>query len=106
MKEIPLNALTSQRFQIILAGQECVIKLFSRDGNLYIDLKVGNTDVCLGVLCLDGVSVVQFKSPYFKGSLHFFDTEGVLPPRWEGLGSRYLLLYAEEGGTLDERFIL
>lgn len=106
MKEIPLNPLPAQRFQIILGGVDCDVKLYSRLGSLYLNLAVNGIDVCMGAICLDGASIVQFKSPYFKGSLHFLDLEGATPPVWRGLGSRYVLLYAEEGETLATRFKL
>ncbi|WP_425333611.1 hypothetical protein [Escherichia coli] len=40
--------------------------------------------------------MVRYSYLGFKGDLIFIDNDGESDPRWEGLGSRYLLYYIEE----------
>ncbi|MDR2947129.1 MAG: hypothetical protein LBV79_10335 [Candidatus Adiutrix sp.] len=67
-----------------------------------MDVLANGSAVCRGAVCENRADVVQSPTPFFKGSLHFLDTEGDRPPHWEGLGSRYRLLYVAAGEELPE----
>ena len=94
MQTIPLQATPNQELQVILDGQECSLAVFQRGENIYLNLYVGATPVITGAICQNLVSIVQVSQRLFTGYLFFHDTLGDTPPQWEGLGSRYLLVYA------------
>ena len=99
MQQIPLQALPGQRLQVTLDGQNCTLTLYSRGNRLYADLNADGSAVCHGAICRNGADIVQSPSVFFSGSLHFYDTQGTHDPEYEGLGSRYILLYLAKGET-------
>lgn len=103
MVEIPLMTAPSQSFQIILDDQECSIKVYQRNARLYLDLDRDGVRVVTGAVCLEGVSVIQIAQTLFKGSLHFVDTQGRTAPQWDGLGARWIMIYASAGEALPQR---
>lgn len=96
MIELPVKAEPNQRFSVVLNNQDCTIELFQRYDRLYLNLFVNDAPVVLGVVCLDRVNLAITSSPLFKGFLYFADTLGDSAPQWEGLGSRYWLIFARE----------
>lgn len=116
MKYIPLAQVANQQLSVVLNKQNCAISLYWRQAYLYLDLRVSDPLeldeakrilICQGALCQNLADIVQTRSPYFSGALHFFDLEGDAPPHWQGLhtesAGRWLLLYAEEGEELPRR---
>ena len=101
MKIVPLQAMPAQRLQIVLDGQYCTLSVYWRWGRCYADLSVGATPVFAGMLCLHGVKVNISPSVTFSGSLIFVDTQAQDAPQWQGLGTRWQLLYLSEGETLE-----
>ena len=99
MQKINVSPRPNQSFQAVLDGQNCVIRLYQREKHLYLDLQVEEHTVCVGAICRNGAEVLQSPSPHFKGGLHFFDQQGACDPHWEGLGSRYILLYLKADET-------
>lgn len=100
MQEIPLAPLPNQAFNVVLDDQDCTIRLYQKEDSLYLDLRVGGRPVRSGAICQNGPDILQSPSPYFKGSLHFFDTSGNCAPNWRELGTRHRLLYFAEGESL------
>lgn len=101
MQSIPLSQIPAQSLTTNLDGQECTLLLRWRQVRLYLDLSVGTRTICQGAICQNRADIVQSRSPYFKGTLHFFDTEGDQPPHWQGLDGnrpgRWVLIYVPEG---------
>lgn len=91
--EIPLSAEPSKIYKCILNNQECTIKLYQKGRNMFLDLQVGADYVCTGAVCLNLVPIVQASSPNFTGNFVFADILGDTPPQYEGLNSRYFLVY-------------
>lgn len=102
MKVIPLSAIPAETFQVVLDDQQCRIKLCQRGRRMYLDLDVDDEAVCRGAICQNRASVVPFPTLSFSGSLHFWDTLGDEPPRYDLLGSRFLLLYVADGEELPD----
>ena len=96
---IPLSPIPAQRCSVILGGRNCVLSLYQRERTLYADLEVNGVPVAQGAACRNLADIVQSPARDFSGTLHFVDTTGDTDPVWEKLGSRYLLIYAEEGET-------
>lgn len=93
MQQIPLSAVPWQTLHIVLDGQYCTMSLHWKQERLYLNLWVNDSPVCQGAICQNRAGIVQSPSLYFKGSLHFVDTEGDSPPHWARLNSRYFLVY-------------
>lgn len=102
MKIIPIAAIPAQTFQIVLDDQQCRIKLCQRGRRIYLDLEADNETVCQGAICQNRASVVQSPTRLFSGTLHFWDTLGDEPPRYDLLGTRFLLLYVADGEELPD----
>ena len=103
IREIPLAAEPAQSLQILLDDQECAISVYTREPRLYLDLDVDGRRICTGAVCLDGAGVLQSPTAYFSGSLHFVDTRGREAPQWDGLGTRWRLLWFSADEELPER---
>ena len=99
---IPLAQIPAQTVNMVLNGQSCTIRLYWRQTRLYLDLRVGPAVVCKGAICQNRASIVQSVTPLFEGSLHFYDTRGDCPPRHEGLGERWFLVYVSEDSPMPE----
>lgn len=105
MEIIPLESEPNQQVLVILDNQECTIAVYSRGGHLFMDLMVGQSAVFAGAICNNGANIVPFSTELFKGSLHFYDTEGHSNPVWDKLKERFLLLYLAEGESLPDSLI-
>lgn len=102
MKIIPLSKLPAQSLNVVLSGQNSTLSLYWRQERLYLDLKAGSAVICQGAVCQNKADIIQSRSQDFTGTLHFIDLEGDRPPHWEGLNSRWALIYAEQGENLPE----
>lgn len=102
MQQINISPIPAQTFNVVLAGQHCTITLRWRQERLYLNLSVGAALVCQGAICENRADIIQSPAPDFAGTLHFFDLEGERPPHFEGLNTRWILLYIEEGEEIPE----
>ena len=93
MEIIPLSAIPSQTFKIVLDDQDCEISVLTRGTHLYLDLTVNGNEICKGALLLNLVSAVQIPTRDFSGTLAMVDTQGDEAPRWDGLDERWVLCY-------------
>lgn len=101
MVEIPLQPIPSQEVQVILGGQNCTLSVYWRFGKLYADLLVDSEPVFQGSICQNLQWVNQSPSPEFSGGLVFVDGLGNESPRWDGLGTRWALLYLDAEEAAD-----
>ena len=95
MEQIPLQAIPSQEVQVILDGQNCTLSVYWRWGHLYADLLVDSEPVFQGAICQNLQWVNQSPTALFSGGLVFVDALGDEAPRWDGLGTRWALLYLD-----------
>ena len=95
MVEIPLQPIPAQEVQVILDAQNCTLSVYWRFGHLYADLLVDSEPIFTGAICQNLQWVNQSPSPVFSGGLMFVDSLGEDAPRWDGLGSRWSLLYLD-----------
>ena len=101
MTEIPLQPIPSQEVQCILGGQNCTLSVYWRWGHLYADLLVDSEPVFQGAICQNLQWVNQSPSILFSGGLVFIDGLGDEAPRWDGLGTRWALLYLDADEAQD-----
>ena len=93
MLKIPLKQVPSQKFRVVLGGQNCTINLYYRFGNTYMDLVVGDGVVINGAVCRNRSSVVNVANHIFAGALYFLDLLGDSDPDYKLFNDRYILLY-------------
>lgn len=100
MVEIPLVAYPSRKFQIVLNDQDCTIKLYQKGKNVYVDLEVNTTPVIAGAICLNNKPIIIYAQSLFKGNMLFIDVQGNGNPQWDGLGTRWKLIYYSDDKEL------
>lgn len=115
MQIVPLAPSPNQTLQIVLAGQNCAIELRTLDGYAVSDnvdlsesqsylaftLDVAGVSITCTQNCLN-LKRLLINRQYlgFTGDFMFADTQpdpitGSSDPQWEGLGSRWQLIYLE-----------
>ena len=90
---IPTASVASQNFTVQLNNQNCTINLYQKNTGLYFDLAIDNNFIIQSMLCLNLVGLVREKYLGFVGQLAFVDTQGLSDPTYDGLGTRYQLVY-------------
>lgn len=93
MQSITLQAVPSQAFTVNLGGQRCFIEIYQKSTGLFMDLTVNGYPVLNSQLCLSNILLVRLAYLRFTGDLVFVDKLGVDDPYFDGLGSRWSLLY-------------
>lgn len=100
MTTIPLRAEPAQALSIVLGGRDVTLRLYAReyaDGQkLYCDCMVAGAWVWLGRLCHNGHGLKRYAYLPFAGDLAFVDMREEADPQWQGLGSRWLLLWGTD----------
>ena len=96
MLEVPLNAVPSQKLSVTLANQPCQLSVYTlADGALYMDVLLNGIAIAQGVPCLNNNKIVRAAYMGFVGDFMFTDSQGSNDPTYDGLGSRYRLIYLE-----------
>ena len=111
---LPLNPQPAQSLQAVLGpnSQQCQISVYTKTGyvytddpvqslttpgtNLYFDLTVNGTVITTCAICLNRNRLL-INRQYFGvvGDFVFVDTQGDSAPQYQGLGSRFLLVYLD-----------
>lgn len=92
---VPLSPVPSQALSIVLALQNCRIRVYQKTTGLYFDLSVDTTPIVNCVIARDGVKLVDQTYQGLVGNFAFIDTQGDEDPIYSGLGSRWVLAYYE-----------
>jgi hypothetical protein len=93
MLTIALQPVPSQQLQVVLGGQNCQIAVYLKGEHLFVDLNSNGVDISTAVIARDVISLVPTAYLGFVGELVFTDTQGSRDPTFDGLGSRYQLVY-------------
>lgn len=64
---------------------------------LYCDVILNGTTIITGTVCLNNVVLNPYKYVGFDGLLCFQDKQGSADPFYEGLNTRFILYYGQEG---------
>ncbi len=91
--EIPLKAQPRQSISIVLGDQPCVISLRSLGGNMLLTLSLNGAIICENTLITNRAPIIKAAYTGFVGELVMIDTQGDEPPEYDGLGTRWRLLY-------------
>lgn len=92
---IPVQKLPDQEFLVNLDGKECLIHIYLRYSNMYIDLTKDDEILFQGRICLNNVDVIRSSYYGFSGKLKFIDTQGIDDPYYKGFGERWFLVYVQ-----------
>jgi hypothetical protein len=90
---IPITAVPSQNFTILLGTQNCALNIYQLSTGLYCDIVADQNTIVTAMICLNLVGLVREAYLGFSGQLFFYDTEGADDPYYTGLGSRFQLVY-------------
>jgi hypothetical protein len=93
MLVVPTQPIPNQTFQCQLNGQACTIDIQQYAFGIFVSLYVGNQMIVAGVLAHNAVLIVRSAYLGFIGDIEFLDTQGTADPVYNGLGSRYQLVY-------------
>lgn len=93
---IPIDPKPNQTFDIDLNGQECRFEFITRGVYMFMNMTLNRKNILNGVICLNGVDLIQYDDFGFVGRLYFKDTQGKLDPLYYGLNDRWLLIYEVE----------
>lgn len=97
MISIPLQATPAQTLRTTVAGYEVAVTLQTVRDALYATVSCNGVPVCAGRALRDRVVFTtrarELGFPALR--LYFADLLGTSDPRWQDLGSRYLLLNAD-----------
>ena len=98
MQEIPIQPVPSQITKVVLGAQNCQILIYQKPQGMFVDINADGVDISVGTIARDAVPLVCREYAGFSGNLVFIDTQGSADPVYDGLGSRYSLVYltAEE----------
>ena len=98
MQQIPLQPIPSQSTKVVLGGQNCQLLVYQKPQGVFVDINADGVDIVVGVIARDAVPPVCRDYMDFIGNLLYIDTQGNTDPSYDGLGSRFNLVYltAEE----------
>jgi hypothetical protein len=113
MQVVPINAVPSQTFTVVLANQQVSFSIYQKtpqpdaygvEAGLFIDISSNGAYLIQGVRCLDRVRLLLAVTYLgFVGDFMFMDVTGSGPPTFDGeppyytgLGSQFLLIYIEQ----------
>ena len=104
MRKIPLKNVPSQKFRVVLDGQNCTIALYYRFGHMYLDLYIKGIAVERGAVVRNRASIIKIANANFTGSLHMVDMLGAdeVGDKYKELGTRFVLLYLSDGESIPE----
>lgn len=91
---VPLAAVPAQTLSIELGGQQCRLAVRQKATGMYVDLYVNDALIIGGRIARNLARIVRSSYLGFAGDLAFFDTAGKTDPTYDGLGTRYVLLYS------------
>lgn len=109
MQRIPLRPVPNQSLEIVLGGQNCTLRLYTRTSAgiaaesgvdvLYCDVVCNGVMVMAGMICQDMTPIKAYDYLPFQGQLLFCDMQGDAPPHWSGLDARWVLVWLADGET-------
>lgn len=98
MQTIPLQPVPTQATKVVLGGQNVQLLIYQKPQGVFVDINTDGVDIVVGVVARDAVPLMCRDYLGFIGNLLFVDTQGNSDPSYDGLGSRFSLVYltAEE----------
>lgn len=100
MLEIPLIATPAQQINTVLNNQDMTIAVYEKTDplygtNMYIDVAKDGVALITGQIVVINTPLVPANSG-LAGNIYAIDLDGQDEPQTSGLGTRWLLIYAED----------
>lgn len=98
MQNIPLQPVPTQATKVVLGGQNVQLLIYQKPQGVFVDINADGVDIVVSIIARDAVPLMCRNYMGFIGNLLFVDTQGSSDPTYDGLGSRFSLVYltAEE----------
>ena len=98
MQTVPLQPVPSQVSKVVLGGQNCQINIYQKPQGIFVDISADDVEIITGTIAREIAPLVSRGYTGLIGNLLFIDTQGNSDPSYDGLGSRFSLVYltAEE----------
>lgn len=96
---IPAQPVANQEFACDLDGKLARIRLTTTNRGLFADVTYDDVPVASGRLCLDRTDINPDRYRGLPQFLGFADLQGADAPRFDGFGTRFLLLYGDPPGS-------
>lgn len=92
---IPVQPVPYQTLNVVLNGTFIRLDLYERSTGLYLNLYLNDVLVVAGAICQNQNPILH--APYLGlgGDLFFMDLQGSDDPLSSGLGTRFILIFAE-----------
>lgn len=100
---IPVPAVPTCQFNVILDGGLAQIRLTTTDYGLFADVTYQGVSVATGRLCRDRTDINPDRYLGLAQFLGFADLQGNSAPVYTGFGTQYVLIYGNpdaNGGTI------
>lgn len=95
---IPLGAVPSQTLAVTLAGQSVQMALRTIGGSLYTTIDSNGGTIVTNRICRNRQRLLLDATYHgFLGNFAFIDMRGDTDPIYTGLGTRYALVYFNDG---------
>jgi len=92
-----LTDAASQTFSSTFNGQNVQISLNTQTTGMYFSLSMGGNAIVQAKACVNTALLINQDYSGFQGDFAFVDTQGQTAPSFQGLGSRYQLVYLAPG---------
>lgn len=97
--QIPLSAIPNQEMMIVLDKQQCIINVYQRGDNMYLDLTSDNNVIEQGCIIIPKTPLLKDNS-LFKGQFRLMDSKSKPTsqsmPNYKELGERFFLYFITE----------
>lgn len=91
--QIPVSAMPSQSFNVIINSVVFRLDIYQRSTGLYMNVWVLGSIVISGAICQNLNPVIHSDYLGLGGDFVWVDTQGSNDPTYDGLGSRYVLTF-------------
>ena len=95
LMEIPLSAVPFQTVSAVVNGQKYSITIRQIGNSLYTSITVDGIRITSNVLAVVNGRAIPFAQPIARTELWWMDLIGVSNPHYDGLGSRWHLVFEE-----------
>lgn len=93
MQYIELQQIPSQEFNIVLAEQNCTIKIYQKESSTFTSLSIDDTIIWEGIITHSFINCKPFDYLKFNGVLVFVDLYGADDPDYTLYNTRFQLIY-------------
>lgn len=90
---VPMQPLPNQTLTTQIAGQQTQINVYQTEPGLFMDVYSDDNLIVAGVICQNANLIIVSEYLGYTGDFMWWDSQGDDDPTFDGLGSRYNLIY-------------